>query len=190
MPVPDPMKVATASRLLQEIEDELGAAGASEQAMDPKIRFPRGFINTAGTYRARFRCRRKGIGDNVAYTLQFHDVLRWILQRTDLGITAQRMVIKYGIVSIVSVIEGLIYDSLTSHRLVVSKKLRSNLKKAKDAGIISLVTFGLLQEVLRKREKIHLHLYEISGTETYDLSDWNSAVAALQMLAEDLTGET
>lgn len=154
--------------------------------MTPKVRFPRGFIQTADLYRRIYPCRRRRIGDNVAYTLQFLDVLRWILIRTDLELTAQQMVLKYGVVSTFSIIEGLLFDSLKSRRLDPGKKFRKALEKARDAGIISELLFFELGHVHELREKIHLHLYEVSGDKKYNLDDWNFSVDALKNLSSEL----
>ena len=179
-------KVEMVSRWLQEIEDELKHAGVAGLPMTPKFRFPRGFIQTADLYRRVYPCRRRRIGDNVAYTLQFLDVLRWILIRTDLDLTAQQMVLKYGVVGTFSIIEGLIFDSLKSRRIDPGKKFRKTLEKAKVAGIITESLFLDLAHVHELREKIHLHLYEVSGAKKYNLGDWNFSVTALRNLADEL----
>jgi hypothetical protein len=179
-------KVEMVSRWLQEIEDDLRRAGISNLPMTPRIRFPRGFIQTADLYRRIYPCRRQRIGNNVAYTLQFLDVLRWILIRTDLELTAQQMVIKYGVVSTFSIIEGLIFDSLKSRRIDPGKKFRKTLEKARDAEIISESLFLDLAHVHELREKIHLHLYGVSGAKKYNLDDWNFSVDALKNLSNEL----
>jgi hypothetical protein len=182
----NPALVEQASELLQLIEDELRSARRQHEAIEPKVRFPRGFINTAQEFRNTYPCRSSRIGNQVAYSMQFLDVLRWLLNRTDLRITAKQMVIKYGIVCFVSVIEGLTFDRLRSSGIAPSKKLRANLRKLRDAGIIQDATYGLLDQLREKREKLHLHLYEESG-EAYDVDNWNLAVKGLQIPASDLS---
>jgi hypothetical protein len=179
-------KVELVSQYLQEIEDAMKIAGVSDHHMVPKIRFPRGFIQTAQLYRDAFPCRRRQIGNNVAYTLQFLDVLRWILIRTDLELTAQQMVVKHGVIGTFSVIEGLLFDALKSRRIEPGKKFRKTLEKARNLGIISDALYGDLSQVHEMREKVHLHLYDLTGARHYDLEDWNFAVAALQHLSNEL----
>lgn len=180
----NPALVEQASQLLQDIEDEVRGARRQDEAIDPRVRFPRGFINTARVFRDLYPCRSSRIGDQVAYTMQFQDVLRWLLNRTDLRITAKQMVVKYGIVCLVSVIEGLVFDKLRSRKITPSKKLRTNLRKLRDAGFIREATYALLDRIRQKREKLHLHLYEASG-EQYEVEDWNLAVKGLQVLASE-----
>lgn len=187
----DANKVRKAGILLQEIEDLVNSAGKAHEAIDPKIRFPRGFINKASWYRVNFPCQSAQIGDNVAYTLQFLDVLRWLLNRTDLGITAKEMVIKYGIVSVVSVMEGMVHDALSASGVKnPPKKLRSAVKRLETQGMISHSLSVSLQNARKKREKIHLHLYEISGPERYAVEDWNLASATLGELASELSAHS
>jgi hypothetical protein len=173
--------------LLQEIENEITRSAAPHEDIEPKIRFPRGFIGTAETYRRSYPCRVRAIANNVAYTLQFHDVLRWLLRTTDLDITAKEMVIKYGIVSVVSVVEGLAHDALLSRGVKNSPKtLKKTIEQLVTQGRITADLANALQTVRKKREKIHLHLYKGSGKETYEINDWNFAVGVLQRFATEL----
>lgn len=97
----NPRIVVEASRLLQQIEDEVRQKGVQHsmgETIEPKIGFPRGYVRTASWFRRKYSCHIRTIADHVAYTLQFHDVLRWLLNRTDHSLTARQMVIKYGVV--------------------------------------------------------------------------------------------
>ena len=101
------------------------------------------------------------------------------------------MVIKYGIVSVVSVMEGMVHDALSASGVKnPPKKLRSAVKRLETQGMISHSLSVSLQNARKKREKIHLHLYEISGPERYAVEDWNLASATLGELASELSAHS
>ncbi len=182
----DPEFAARISEPLQQLENWLREQGLEETAILPRILFPRGVIRTVEHYKRIYPCSDEVIATNAAYTLQFHDVLRWILNRTDLSHSAHQMVVKYGIIAITSVIEGLLEGALQDRGIKRGNKLSSKLRAAYDHGLIDDELYYRLDEVRGARDKIHLHLYRIKGRESYDVADWDAAVAALKELAAQL----
>jgi len=76
--------VADAGALLQQINDYVQEHPGT--IVDVKVRFPRGFLRTNAQARRSFAF----VGDptlrsNISYAIMAHDVLRWIIQRTDLS---------------------------------------------------------------------------------------------------------
>jgi len=192
MKLKNPSIATEASRLLQEIENEVNLAGiqhTAQEAIEPKVRFPRGYIREAGCFRQKYPCHKRPIANNVAYTLQFHDVLRWLLNRTDIDLTARQMVIKYGIVSIYSVIEAIVWTKLSQTRNMPGKKFEKNVGKMQSSGFIDQGLAKRLIDVHKKRGKIHLELYALKGEEKYDHQDWNNAVEALEDLRKAVAGD-
>jgi hypothetical protein len=87
---------ATASRLLQEIQDYCALNGSKWDAVPAaRVRFPRGFLRTAAEQRARLPfVTDKALKDNLAYTLMLSDAILWLRLRTDISGTAGEMLIK------------------------------------------------------------------------------------------------
>lgn len=91
-----------AGELLQDIQNYLG----DRKNDRGKVRFPRGFITPAATYRARLpRLSSRAVSQNVSYAYMTLDVYRWIANRTDLSAQAMEMIIKEAICLMGSICE-------------------------------------------------------------------------------------
>ena len=181
----NPDCVYQANSLLQQIENEIRErmSDTEPDVIEPKIRFPRGYIPKVDALKAAYPCNYHIIGKNIAYTLQFHSLLRWFLTRTDIDWTARKMIIKYGIISINSIIEGLVWCKLKERGIQPAKKdFSKNLDKMVQNRIIGTTLADMLKKIHQKRSKIHLELYQIMGDEDFTVEDWNKAVEALQLL--------
>lgn len=76
--------VATAGTLLQDISDYANANPQSPHNV--QVRFPRGFLRTNYEARQSFAfVDDKTLRSNISYAIMAHDVLRWLIQRTDLS---------------------------------------------------------------------------------------------------------
>lgn len=157
---------------IQAVQDYLG----QNSHADGKIRFPRGFLRTAPLFRSRLGfVSNEILKRNLSYALILSDVLRWIVNRTDLGGTAQEMVIKNAIILMASISESIAVDGTKG---VIGKKHsfceRTNRMESK--GIISADLRDRLHWLWAKRDGIHI--YELNHQEygTYDLADYNKAV--------------
>jgi len=98
---------------------------------------------------------------NIAYTFQYTDVVEWILEDTDLALTAREQVIKFGIIALNSIMEGTIRDFLERPTYKQpSNKVGRNIekKKKKKPKPVPIHITKKLRKAHKKREKIHLHL--------------------------------
>lgn len=110
---------------------------------------------------------------NIAYTFQFINFVDWLLSETDLGLTVKKQVIKYGIVALNSIMEGVIYDYLKRNQKVPKKGTGKNIDKLViDLNMPTGIANSLIA-IHRKREKIHLNLCGGSLDQEYDLKGYN-----------------
>jgi len=150
-----------------------------------KIIIPTGIIRTVN--KIIDSCKLSVIVDdptlwrNVAYTFQFIDFIDWLLYRTNIGLIAKEQTIKYGIVAVNSIIEGIVYNYLKRYPAVQPKEKESgkNLEKLEQKHVPRSI-IEPLKKVHKKREKIHLRLW---GTrlehQKYKTEDYESAKKAL-----------
>src|SRR5436190_16645759 len=119
--------VAQASDLLQEIQNYC----ARNLRDDSKVKFPRGLIGTADSYRAR--CPEYLSSDKISscsYGYMYLDVLWWISSRTDLIGIPKQMLIKSAIVTLGTLTEAVLWipglprDDRLSHRCGTGVKPR------------------------------------------------------------------
>lgn len=98
---------------------------------------------------------------NIAYTFQFTHLIEWLLDDTDLSLTVQEQVIKFGIIALNSIMEGVVRDYLERPpKIKPAKKMRKNIKKLRKptCGPVPLRITKQLELAHRRRERIHLHL--------------------------------
>lgn len=97
--------VANASALVQDIQNHCGRTLRD----DSKIKFPRGLIGTADSYRAR--CPGYLDAETVsscAYGFMHLDVMWWLVSRTDLMLVGRQMALKSAIVSLGTILEAIL----------------------------------------------------------------------------------
>ncbi|MDD3492186.1 MAG: hypothetical protein PHZ19_01655 [Candidatus Thermoplasmatota archaeon] len=184
-------KITNISSLLQEIIEELEKEGEPNGALEPRIRFPIGFIRKAAHYRRRCPCYDAAIAKNISYTLQFHDVLRWLLNWFDIGLTAQEMVIKHGIVAVAAVIEAIEVDELERRNIKAAMSLKRSTDKLQEQGIITDELAKKIQDLRKTRDNLHLqsHIWKpkkATEPEIYKIDDWNNAISILNELLAEL----
>jgi len=97
--------VERVSRDLADIQKYLGQNNHPRS----RIRFPRGYLRNAVAFRQQlWYLKDETLKRNLAYAHILSDVFRWLINRTDLSLTAQEMVIKEAVC-----LMGAICESLT-----------------------------------------------------------------------------
>jgi hypothetical protein len=148
--------VAQAGELVQSIQDYCDRALRD----DAKIRFPRGLIRTADTYRTRFPAYldREKIS-NCSYAFMFLDVLWWLSSRTDVTSVAKQMVLKSAIVNLGMILEaclmvpGLPRSKVLSNQSAAGVNLR--IDNAEKRGWISKDDCVALKQLWDQRNNVH-----------------------------------
>ncbi|TKB90424.1 MAG: hypothetical protein E8D40_11770 [Nitrospira sp.] len=153
---------------------------------DGKIRFPRGFLRTATQYRSRLGfIKSDTLKTNLSYTLILSDVLRWLLNRTDLAGTAKEMVIKNAIILRASICESM---AIHGTKGTIGKKHsfceRTNRMAAK--GIVTSDLCDELHWLWEKRTGIHIYELDHQEYEKYEIADYNRAVSVTKDLRDAL----
>lgn len=174
--------LALVNEHIQAIQDYLG----QRTHADGKIRFPRGFLRTAGHFRSRLVfISDSNLKKNLSYALILSDVLRWLTNRTDLAGTAKEMVIKNAIILMGSICESIAIDGTKG---IIGKKHsfceRTNRMVAK--GIITSDLRNELHWLWAKRTGIHIYELDHQEYDTYGLTDYNKAVSATKSLRDAL----
>ncbi len=163
------------SEKLQELENLLN------QKNIPKVDlvFPRGVVRTADEFRNRLNFISDPIlKSNIAYTLMFTDLLRWILNRFDVAFTLKEMLIKSGISSIGYIIEAILKHILKDPKAGIDRCCTELVKK----GIISEDLKKDIKWVWSRRCKEHLITLKEREFQKYKLNDYNKAIKTWQEL--------
>jgi hypothetical protein len=145
-----------AGRLLQEIQNRLGTDGDKRGT----VAFPRGFIRKRASIESELPNTRTpkykdSLTKNICYTLIEADVLRWLLVRTNLGLVAQRMVVKEVIRILGDVCDSLIVDSLYG-KGGPKEKYKHRTERLLELGVIDSELKQDLDWLWAQRVKIHL----------------------------------
>ncbi len=155
-----------------------------------KIQFPTGVIKTVeeiiNSYHLYTIVEDTTLVRNIAYTFQFISVIDWLLYDRKISLTAKEQTIKYGIIAINSIIEGIIYDYLKQHPAVQpsEKKSEKNIEKLKQKPrSIPKSIIDSLKKVHNKRGKIHLRLWgDELERQKYKIRDYEEAKNTLDNL--------
>jgi hypothetical protein len=170
-----------AGAALQGIQDELGRDGSGGQ-----VRFPRGYLKGVQTRIGRFAWLDNDIlRRNLCYHLIFCDVLRWVLNRTDLAGVARGMVVKHTIAVMGAVAESLTVAAM--FKLGHGKgKYAARCERLRDKDIIDETLKDELLWLWEARSSVHV--YDVTDLEldTYEVRDSNRAIKAMTALAEAL----
>jgi hypothetical protein len=170
-----------AGAALQGIQNELGRDGNGG-----KVRFPRGYLKRVHERIGRFAwIDDDTLKRNLCYHLIFSDVLRWILNRTDLANVARGMVVKHTIA-----VMGAVVESLT----VTAMKQLGQGKRNFAKRVAYLCGEGLIDEALRDEllwlweARSKVHVYDVTDLEldTYEVKDSNRAITATCGLSDAL----
>jgi len=169
-------------RDLQALEDRLGPEGKPPV----KIRFPRGFIRTAKSFREKYWfIRHETLKRNVAYTLILSDVYRWLLNRINLKGTAKEMIIKEGLCLIGNLCESITKDAaqdICGKRATFKDRTAAMVKH----GLISNDLKNALDKLWDRRNSEHLFLLDEWEYGKYTLQQYNDGIRTLHALRESL----
>ena len=148
--------VAQAGELIQSIHDYCDR----NLRDDAKIRFPRGLIRTADTYRARFPAYldREKIS-NCSYAFMFLDVLWWLSSRTDITSVAKQMVLKSAIVNLGTILEAcLAVPGLPKSRVLSNQSgagVQKRVEHVETRAWISKAECDSLKKLWEHRTNVH-----------------------------------
>lgn len=172
-------QVSQADEALQTIQDQLGRKN------DPagRVRFPRGFIRTAGKLRATLPAFGTEVQRrNVTYTLMMTDVLRWLAVRTDLSGAALSMVVKEGISLLGAVCEWMTKEGTRGY--ASRRPYTQRTEKLVELGVISRTLKEELDWVWDVRCNAHVHEVTDLEHEKYSRADYNRALKAYTALRD------
>lgn len=176
--------VAEVGRRIQQISDYANENPASESLA--RIRFPAGFLRTATFHREQLRfVSDVKLRKNLSYACMTHDVLRWLIVRTDLSGQARDMVIKEAICLTGSVCEALtIWPG--EQGLGKSKSFANRAARLRELGVISEAVEADLNWVWDIRRREHIADVEIQEWNHYTTAQWHRSVTALRALRDGL----
>ena len=170
-----------AGEALQGIQNDLGPDGPGG-----RVRFPRGYLKTVHARIGRFTwINDDTLKRNLCYHLIFSDVLRWLLNRTDLAGVAHGMVVKHTIALMGSVVESLTMTAMKQ----LGHGRRNYAKRVECLFDEGLLDAALRNELLWLWEaRSGVHVYEVTDLEldTYRVADSNRAIRATCTLADTL----
>ena len=123
-----------------------------------RIDFPRGFLKTLYSNRSFLSfLNNKKIVENIALHMMHRDTLHWVWLKTDISGDARKMVIKFQLINLASILEAIV------------KCLYPIMPKKKDDVYFRIeklkIEYGIsnvkdLKQLWLDRKSIHLHLYE------------------------------
>ena len=181
--------VSEASDLLQSINSYLVKTGRNYSDFDDaKVRFPRGYIRTAGYQRKRLVfVKDQNLKTNLAYTLILSDTILWLLIRTDLWGIPREMLQKLYLFLMGSLVESITKDYLKGS---CAQGYKPRTKYLLDQGTISQELKDDLDWLWDVRNKMHLfQLDEIEYNNDYNHTSHFRAIFAFRALIDVLKGD-
>lgn len=175
--------VAKCGELIQSIFDY----SARVKRDDAKVRFPRGLIGTAESYRLRLPgYLEPERASNCAYSFMFVDVLWWLIARTDITLVAKQMVIKSAIVTLGTILEASLYVPNLPKTKFLSNQSNAGIKdrvgNTHNRGWISADDCSSLKQLWEHRNNVHQKIAKSSELELYNVDHINVPHAALLKL--------
>jgi hypothetical protein len=121
-----------------------------------QIKFPRGFLRTFDYYRDYFPyIEDQALLTRIVSHLMHRDTLHWLWLKTDICCEAETMVIKFQLVTLASVLEGVVKNLIPN----VSKKNDNMYWRIDHLQSKELISNGVdLKQLWSDRNSIHLHL--------------------------------
>ena len=174
--------VSLAGEYLQEIQNSCGR----EQLPCAKVRFPRGFINTASNAKQSIpaigtEVQRK----NASYELLKLDVYRWLVIRTDLKGAALSMVVKDAIATLGNLCDWLTKEAIRGHGS--KKSFIDRIDRLTQLGQINNRLASELKWVWGMRNRTHFYGIDDSlEYKAYKTTDYNRALKAYSELRDGL----
>ena len=179
--------VAEINERLQSVHDYLGDRNHDEA----RIRFPRGYLRTCAHHRSKYAfLNDKVLQSNIAYAKMTTDIFRWMLNRTDISLTAKEMLIKQGISLIGVVAESVVKVVLAGQPGGGNKQnFKKRVETLFNTGRITKEIKVELEWLWDTRNDVHLMLLDEREYNKYNLAHYNRAVRALTSLRISLGGQ-
>lgn len=176
--------VAEVSEGLAAIQEYLG----DRHCEIGKVRFPRGYIRRAATFRDQlWFIRHETIQRNLAYAHLQSDTLRWILNRTSLTGTAREMIIKETVCLAAAVCETITKIVCRQERLCSEKRtFKQRCDTLLGHSAISETTSDELKWLWDFRQHEHIFLAPDWEYGYYKMADCNRAIKTLRSLKREL----
>ena len=172
---------------LQSITDYLGM----DEHEGARIRFPRGYLRKCAVHREKYAfLNNRTLQSNIAYAKMTTDIFRWLLNRTDISLSAQEMLIKQGISIIGAVAEAVVKTVLIGCPGGGNKQnFKKRLQVLVDTSRIDQTTQVELEWLWDTRNNVHLMLLDEREYKKYSIADYNRAVRGLTGLRISLGGQ-
>ena len=174
-----------AGELLQEIDDY---KRKNEKNTD-RFKFPRGYLNKASDIKVHYEfIDDNTLRSNIAYTVILIQSMSWLVNRTDVKLTAQYMIFKFLIF-----LRGSIVEAMLKHRVPSDRKYGSLRKKAYfllDEGVISQEIYDDIDWLWDIRCNAHLTKLDEPEHQQYEIDDVKRAWKTVVNLRQALTEET
>ncbi len=171
---------------LQAVNDYLGPNN-HESA---RIRFPRGYLRTCAHHRTKYSfLKDKTLQSNIAYAKMTTDIFRWMLNRTDVSLTAREMLIKQGISIMGSVAEAVLKAIFEGRPGGGNKQsFNKRIERLHEQQRLKDKTKAELEWLWDVRNNVHLMLLDEREYNKYSIRDYNRAILALRALRVELGG--
>jgi hypothetical protein len=173
--------VASANDALQQLQRELGPTNVPAA----RVRFPRGYIQTATTHRDTLPDLGQEVQRrNASYALMLLDVFRWLVVRTDLSGTALSMIVKEGICVLGAVCEWLTKEAARGH--AGGRPYLQRTAKLVELGHIDSRLKAELDWIWEIRCNEHLHEVNSLEHDMYTREHYNRAFNAYVVFRDKL----
>lgn len=145
-----------------------------------RIDFPRGFLKTLYSNRSFLSfLNNKKIVDNIALHMMHRDTLHWLWLKTDISGDARKMVIKFQLINLASILEAIVkclYPKMSKKK----DDVYCRIEKLETEKHISNASD--LKQLWLDRKAIHLHLFEETKDASYSdkkYIHWHNAMSTL-----------
>lgn len=172
---------------LQQVQDYLGERNVDKA----RLRFPRGYLRKCAEHREKYPfIQDKVLKSNIAYAKMTTDIFRWMMNRTDLMLTAKEMIIKQGISIIGAVAESIIKVVLAGQPGGGNKQnFKKKVETLHNTGRINAELKSDLEWLWDVRNDVHLMLLEEKEHNKYKMEHYNRAIKTLIQLRVSLGGK-
>jgi hypothetical protein len=150
-----------------------------------QIKFPRGFLRTFDDYRDYFPyIKDQALLTRIVSHLMHRDTLHWLWLKTDICCEAETMVIKFQLITLASVLEGVVKNLIPK----APKNDDSMYWRIDQLQSKRLITNGDdLKQLWYDRKSIHLHLNEFEANPvSYSDENYRKWHEAMRLFMLDL----
>lgn len=150
-----------------------------------QIKFPRGFLRTFDYYRDYFPyIEDQALLTRIVSHLMHRYTIHWLWLKTDICCDAESMVIKFQLVTLASVLEGVVKNLIPK----APKKNDTMYWRIDQLQIQDYISNGTdLKQLWHDRKSIHLHLNEFEGNPvSYTDKNYRKWHGAIRLFMLDL----